>query len=232
MPTAGQGIIDLLSKLDEDSVFALSRTVTQGLKRCNTIKDAWGLTHKTSQSSILSSNSDSNAVALNERSEKPESNVNVMAEQFSRWFYSMLNGDECGIEHFFPDASFSLNMYTNNHCDSTRIEGDATKIANSLLKLKSQNNLHFNPNDSQDGIQGRIDPHGLVMVLTCGTVHSQNTCAGVFEQVFALARDPFCDNNWKIKTTSLNLRSKSDVLELPKLCDSDLTSDLLMLPLE
>ncbi|ENN81310.1 hypothetical protein D910_02058 [Dendroctonus ponderosae] len=168
MPTAGQGIIDLLSKLDEDSVFALSRTVTQGLKRCNTIKD----------------------------------------------------------------ASFSLNMYTNNHCDSTRIEGDATKIANSLLKLKSQNNLHFNPNDSQDGIQGRIDPHGLVMVLTCGTVHSQNTCAGVFEQVFALARDPFCDNNWKIKTTSLNLRSKSDVLELPKLCDSDLTSDLLMLPLE
>lgn len=38
MPTAGQGIIDLLSKLDEASVFALSRTVTQGLKRCNTIE--------------------------------------------------------------------------------------------------------------------------------------------------------------------------------------------------
>lgn len=31
-----------------------------------------------------------------------ESDINEMAQQFSKWFYTMLNSGECGDEHFFP----------------------------------------------------------------------------------------------------------------------------------
>ena len=33
------------------------------------------------------------------------------------------------------------------------------------------------------GVRGRLDPHGLVVVLSCGTLHNQHTVCGVFEQV-------------------------------------------------
>lgn len=131
--------------------------------------------------------------------------------------------------HFFNDAKLKLSLISNEDCDNTLVEDDPIEIANTLQRVKYEHHLYFNPNFSTEGVQGRIDPHGLVMVLVCGTLHIQETMAGVFEQVFALARDPFSDNNWKVKHTELILRSQG-VTNQPRLCDSDLTSDLLALP--
>lgn len=283
MPDANEGLVAVLSKLDEDTLLALAKTVTQGLKRSNTTEEAIGniikyssdeisiLRRKAVTRDLLFNYLDENNVkvrlpttknelidriaelwniprigapkqekANSEQKEGTEvalprnegSSVSEMADQFSKWFYEMLNANDCGPEHFFEDAKLKLNMYINDDCDTTVVESDTEEIINVLLKTKSQYNLFFNINDSKDGIQGRMDPHGLVIVLTCGTLHVQSICAGVFEQVFALARDPFSDNNWKIKNTELNLRSKNNVLETPKLCDSNLTCKLLELPLE
>ncbi|XP_066256099.1 uncharacterized protein C3orf38 [Euwallacea similis] len=167
-----------------------------------------------------------------ERTQQEGGSVHLMATKFANWFYSMLNDNECGAEHFFSDAKLRLNMFVNDSCDTTEVDNNPKEVTEALLKVRLQHNLHFNLNDTSEGIQGRMDPHGLVMVLACGTLHVGNTCIGVFEQVFALARDPFSENNWKIKNTRLNLRAKNNVLQFPKLCDNELTRDLLMLPSE
>ncbi|KAL1517815.1 hypothetical protein ABEB36_001538 [Hypothenemus hampei] len=273
MAEASEGLCEVLSKLDYQSLFALSKTVTQGLKRCDTNKDAIEniikyspdylsiLRRKAVTKEILFNYLESNNVKVqlpktknelidltmdywkdlrtaNEDKStyveigKSESNVNQMAEHFARWFYPMLNNNECIKGHFFPDAILKLNTFANNDCDSTEVQNDPEEISNTLLNLKQRHRLYFNFNDTPEGIQGRMDPHGLVMVLVCGTLHIESVCAGVFEQVFALARDPCSDNNWKIKRSELNLRSQNNVLECPKLTDSELTSGLLLLPIE
>ncbi|KAJ8951363.1 hypothetical protein NQ318_009299 [Aromia moschata] len=227
---ADGGILELLSKLEEDDLFALARTITQGLLKINS-KDVLEFWNVSNNKSEIKERESETTQEIDKR--KPdESSVALLAEQFSKWFYSMMNSVEfIGAEHFYPDARLNLNVYTNDNCDTSVIENDPAEIVQSLRRIKMQHNLFFNPNVTKDGVQGRMDPHGLVMVLVCGTLHVQQACVGVFEQVFALARDPFCDNNWKIKNSELNLKSKSGVLGPPSLCDSELTSSLLTLPL-
>ena len=69
----------------------------------------------------------------------------------------------------------------------------------------------------------RLDPHGLVLVLACGTLHNQATVCGFFEQVFGLIRDPDSENNWKIKQTEARLVGGSE-LPAPQVTTSRLAA--------
>lgn len=152
-------------------------------------------------------------------------NVEELALKFTEWFYSMLNTETgVGPEHFWSDAKVKLNLIAG--CDTVTefLENDPEKIAFTLTNTKNVHNLYFNPNLSKEGVNGKIDPHGLVMVAACGVLHTNNCCVGVFEQMFLLARDPFSDSNWKIKSSELNLRQSSNVCSYPKLEDSNLLS--------
>ncbi|XP_018569801.1 uncharacterized protein C3orf38 homolog [Anoplophora glabripennis] len=273
------GIQELLDKLEDDDLFALAKTVTQGLLKIYSRDDASKVILKYSPDEIsilrrkvvtreilfsyldeknipvklpttkndlidqiiklwnIYDDSHNQAVSnlapqqISNKEVQEVNSISLLAEQFTKWFYSLMNTDEIiGSEHFYQDAKLTINMYSDDDCDTTVIENNPEEIVQALFQLKSQHNLFFNPNVSTEGIQGRMDPHGLVLVLACGTLHIQEVCAGLFEQVFALARDPFCDNNWKIKSSELNVRSKSDVIGPPTLSDSGLTSNLLMLP--
>nr|CAI5831748.1 unnamed protein product [Callosobruchus analis] len=154
--------------------------------------------------------------------------IRQLSEQFTRWFYTMLNSDEgVGTEHFYADAKLKLSIVTDMDSDIKEISDNPQDISNAIQDLRLQHHLYFNPNFTDDGIKGQIDPHGLVVVFTCGTLHIKESTVGVFEQVFFLARDPFCDNNWKIKKTELNLCSKDSILGQPQLCDTRKTTDLL-----
>ncbi|KAF2879165.1 hypothetical protein ILUMI_27017 [Ignelater luminosus] len=156
--------------------------------------------------------------------------VTVLAIKFCEWFYTMMNSDKpIGAEHFWEDAKLRLNLFSATNEIYQVVDESTEEISRVLFKTKCEHYLYFNPNFLNDGIGGRIDPHGLVVVLACGTLHANNACVGVFEQVFMLARDPFSDNNWKIKNTELNLRNK-EVRNPPSLCDNSLTSNLLALP--
>lgn len=152
--------------------------------------------------------------------------IDSLAEHFVKWFFGMVNQKEEISSHFFNDSRCKITFYDVN-IDCKVIENNPQDIGSTLLSLSVQNKLFFNPNFTSDGVQGRMDPHGLVMVLVCGTLHHNENCVGVFEQVFALARDPFSENNWKIKSTELNLRVKN-VDKPPCLTDSDLTNDVLL----
>lgn len=150
-------------------------------------------------------------------------NVEELAFKFSEWFYSMLNTQTgVGPEHFWSDAGVKINLIAGYDTVTEFAENDPEKIAFALTNTRSVHNLYFNPNLSKEGVKGKIDPHGLVMVAVCGTLHSNNCCVGIFEQIFLLARDPFSDSNWKIKYSELNLRQKSNVCNYPKLEDCSL----------
>lgn len=154
--------------------------------------------------------------------------VNLLALKFTEWFYSMLNSTESiALDHFWSDSKLKVNLLSSNGDNIEQIVYGPAVISHTLFKIKTEHNLFFNPNCLKDGVQGRVDPHGLVAVLACGTLHANSVCVGVFEQVFMLARDPFSENNWKIKTTEMNLRSKENVQGPPKLRDSSLTNALM-----
>ncbi|KAK5642783.1 hypothetical protein RI129_008950 [Pyrocoelia pectoralis] len=154
--------------------------------------------------------------------------INMLALQFSEWFYSMINLNvPIALEHFWHDSKLKLILLSQNQHKTEELVYGPSAISRALFKIKIEYNLYFNPNCLKDGVKGHVDPHGLVAVLVCGTLHSNNICVGVFEQVFMLARDPFSENNWKIKSTELNLRSKENVQGPPQLCDSNLTNALM-----
>lgn len=144
--------------------------------------------------------------------------LEVMSLKFCEWFYELMNKNEViGSEHFFPDASLQLKLVSDAISQEEEVKNDGKCIGNLLFKIKSEHGLFFNPNLHTDGTRGKTDPHGLVMIMSCGTLHINNIISGVFEQIFALARDPTSENNWKIKNTTLVLKSKSGVTSMPKL---------------
>ncbi|KAL3285369.1 hypothetical protein HHI36_019476 [Cryptolaemus montrouzieri] len=165
-------------------------------------------------SETLRSNNEIDRVASNST---VHNNITALAEQFSQWFYELLNENHLSSEHFFPDVSLNLSTVSNGEENSNSVEKNPEDVTNCLLNTKMQYDLFFNPNLSKEGVRGQMDPHGLVMVIVCGTLHSKSVCVGVFEQMFALARDPFAENNWKIKRTDLRLRSSSNVITPPTL---------------
>lgn len=152
--------------------------------------------------------------------------IDEMAQQFTVWFYSLLNQCQLGMEHFWPDCSMCLVSSSEKYCSKLEITNSAADVVQLIWDTKAHNNLHFNPNVSHEGVQGRTDLHGLVMVLACGTLHQQDRCVGIFEQLFGLIRDPSACNNWKIKYTNLNLKGTSNITTLPTLAEGSLLSSV------
>lgn len=156
--------------------------------------------------------------------------INVMSRNFSKWFFENLNLNSIQLNDFWNDCSCTVRMVDN----AGEIKEDATITARLVLSLlsniRNQFNFYFNPNVTHDGVQGRIELHGLVLILCCGTLHNQENCVGVFESVFGLLRDPFSDNNWKIKNIKLELKSSTRTSKVPQLASSSSLQQFMILP--
>ncbi|CAH1797481.1 unnamed protein product [Owenia fusiformis] len=166
--------------------------------------------------------------------QKPETNIGRdLAYKFIPWFYKMLNANnptnfepnEYGAQHFWDDCKLKMVCATP---DITEEEHQgSTGVCARLLAFVREERLLFNPNTTPEGTQGHSTAHGLVNVLSCGTIHRNDLCLGVFEQQFGLIRDPNMQDNWRIKFSHLKVRS-SQVTQLPTLQDPG-CSDLLAL---
>jgi len=154
--------------------------------------------------------------------------IHQMSRQFSNWFFKMCNENQLKIEDFWADTEYSIELVA-----SVQIKHDqgcgSQEVLELLQNLHTQENLIFNPNDCHDGIQGRMDPHGLVMVLCCGTLHSPGRFVGIFECIFGLLRDPFADGNWKIKHFRMRLNSSSP-RDAPRLNECSYLESMMALP--
>uniref|UniRef100_A0A8B9RP94 Chromosome 3 open reading frame 38 n=1 Tax=Astyanax mexicanus TaxID=7994 RepID=A0A8B9RP94_ASTMX len=85
------------------------------------------------------------------------------------------------------------------------------------LALWSDKKLIFCPNLEQSGLKCLSTPHGLVLVAVAGTIHRENLCLGIFEQVFGLIRDPLEGNRWKMKYVHLKIKGQVGGKQLPVL---------------
>lgn len=120
-----------------------------------------------------------------------------------------------GPQHFFHDANLSLLFFDRDIRQKEDIS-QADAVCKRLSSLTSEQQLVFNPNLEPTGVKGLSDPHGLRVIIVCGTVHTSSEVVGPFEQQFGLVRDPFSENNWKIKFTRLAV-STARVPGLPTL---------------
>lgn len=161
----------------------------------------------------------------------PEENfpINVMARQFSEWYFKNWNDTSLTSNDFWADCSILLRLTDSSNSIEEEIQGNQN-VHHQLHELRAKYNLFFNPNNTHEGIQGRFDPHGLVFVLTCGTIHTTELCVGIFEAVFVLARDPFAENNWKVKSKKIIVCSKQVTLDQPTLNDCPSLQELVILP--
>ena len=120
-----------------------------------------------------------------------QSQCQEMANNFVSWFYEIMNtcnntSTEFNPSMFWPDANAKVNLLGANGetIESFLVEESAGDVCDKFRDVVRRHGLKFNPNLCDEGVRGRLDPHGLVVVLTCGTLHNQHTVCGVFEQVF------------------------------------------------
>lgn len=107
-----------------------------------------------------------------------------------------------------------------------------------LNQTLEEHQLFLNPNTGPQGIWGRGNVGGLLLVLVCGTLHQRPAATqrpalavfdsplGVFENLFLLAQDPFAEDNWKIKTLEVILRSNPHIQQPPTIADSELAKTI------
>lgn len=169
---------------------------------------------------------------------KPEQfPINKMARMFANWFYENLNSNRLQASDFWSNCKCVVHFSENQHCVMQEEHLGAQAVLEFCQSLLSNYNLYFNLNSSHSGTQGRIDCHGLVLVLTCGTLHKVNQFVGTFEAVFGLSRDPFSQNNWKMNQINLRLHNinaqqlpnAAQSIEQPTLISSDSIVHLLSL---
>ena len=113
-----------------------------------------------------------------------------MAVSFVRWFYHLLNTSvesDCpdwNSSHFWPDASARVSVVSQGEVrECLEVNNNSEETCRMLVNVFRSHKLKCNPNLCQEGVRGKLSPHGLVMVLACGTLHNQNNVCGVFEQV-------------------------------------------------
>ncbi|KAL8616654.1 hypothetical protein ACOMHN_031636 [Nucella lapillus] len=150
-----------------------------------------------------------------------------LGETFAKWFYQLLNSenphcttrsdDVFGPHHFWENATLKIVSRTPDLTEES-YDGNVL-VAGRLQALAKEELLLFNPNISVGGVRVQTNPHGLVIIMVCGTIHRHDTCLGVFEQVFGLISNPLNENTWKVKLTQLHL-SSSQVTAVPRLSDT------------
>lgn len=175
--------------------------------------------------------------------------IHRMSRLFTGWFFGQYNSGELCADDFWCDAHCRVDMLDGTDGSSSsggavhQESGDGADVcAAVLLALRDRYAFYFNVNECHAGCQGRVDAHGLVMVLSCGTLHVRQRFVGCWECAFGLVRDPFTDNNWKVKHMQLRLRSVAgptttttttaldDAARMPELADCETLRGMLALP--
>ncbi|RMC01723.1 hypothetical protein DUI87_21739 [Hirundo rustica rustica] len=142
----------------------------------------------------------------------PQDDVGGLGGEFCQWYFELLNSqhplgvkseETWGPQHFWEDAKLKFCYNTSEKNVEQYVGADMVSLR--LLSLVKEECLLFNPNLHSSGLKCAMSPHGLVLVAVAGTVHRDNACLGVFEQIFGLISCPVRNNTWKIKLVNLKI---------------------------
>ncbi|KAM6293654.1 uncharacterized protein C3orf38 homolog [Porphyrio hochstetteri] len=160
----------------------------------------------------VSEDSKPHAESHGERKKSPQDDIRALGEEFCQWYFELLNSqhplgvkseETWGPQHFWEDAKmkFCYNTLEKNKEEYVGAE----MVSLRLLSLVKEEYLLFHPNLHGSGLKCAMSRHGLVLVAVAGTVHRDNACLGIFEQVFGLISCPLRKNTWKIKVVDLKI---------------------------
>ncbi|XP_010084421.1 PREDICTED: uncharacterized protein C3orf38 homolog, partial [Pterocles gutturalis] len=147
-----------------------------------------------------------------ERHKSPQDDIRNLGEVFCQWFFELLNSqhplavkseERWGPQHFWEDAKMKFCYNTLERNMEEYIGAEMVSLR--LLALVKEEYLLFNPNLNANGLKCSMSPHGLVLVAVAGTVHRDNACLGIFEQIFGLISCPARETTWKIKVVNLKI---------------------------
>ncbi|EDV40556.1 uncharacterized protein Dana_GF23870 [Drosophila ananassae] len=168
-------------------------------------------------------------VSISENKKEEDYPIHTIARKFGEWFFEIFNKDNLQLVDLWSDATLNMTIIASDGVNELECS-TAAEVIEALSSAKQQFGFHFNPNLTHNGIQGRMDAYGHVVVLSCGTLHTQDTCVGVFECAFGLVRDPHLDNNWKPRHFKFLLKSAQQPPELHSLGSSETLQAALELP--
>ncbi|XP_017135674.1 uncharacterized protein C3orf38 homolog isoform X1 [Drosophila miranda] len=166
---------------------------------------------------------------INTPKNEEEYPIHTMARKFGEWFFERFNSDCLSLVDLWNDAALHLTILASDGVSVHECE-TAPEVLTVLISTRNQFGFVFNPNLTHGGIQGRMDSYGQVLVLSCGTLHTTESCVGVFECVFALLRDPYSENNWKPKRLKCLLKSEVEPRILHSLRECETLQTALALP--
>ncbi|XP_059198234.1 uncharacterized protein C3orf38 homolog [Centropristis striata] len=139
----------------------------------------------------------------------------VLGQQFCQWFFQLLNShnpslgqppQDWGPQHFWPDVK--LRLLTRTGSEQMEEFLGAELVSLRLVALTRDEQLLLSPNLEPRGLKTLASPHGLVLVAVAGTIHRNQACLGIFENVFGLIRSPLENHSWKIKSVNLKIRGQ------------------------
>uniref|UniRef100_A0A0V0G992 Uncharacterized protein n=1 Tax=Triatoma dimidiata TaxID=72491 RepID=A0A0V0G992_TRIDM len=148
-----------------------------------------------------------------------------MAVTFAEWVYNRINAivlqdmnkqsnvnnlEILKEEDFWCDAKLYIKLTEGSNVIADYSSEGSKECFSLIRQICQEHSLFFSPNLCEEGTRGISEPHGVVLVMSCGTLHSANGhhCVGLYEQMFGLIKDPMSDSNWKIKGSKLALRSQ------------------------
>ena len=148
--------------------------------------------------------------------------LTALGTEFCQWFFRLLNSlnpatgqpiQEWGPQHFWGDVRLQLLSQAGEQ-QRDEYHG-AELVCQRLGALVWEEKLVFCPNLEHSGLKCLSTPHGLVLVAVAGTIHRENVCLGIFEQVFGLICNPLDGNRWKIKFVHLKIKGQFGREQLP-----------------
>ncbi|XP_048020275.1 uncharacterized protein C3orf38 homolog [Megalobrama amblycephala] len=148
------------------------------------------------------------------------SDLPALGKQFCQWFYCLLNSQnpsqghpaqDWGPQHFWEDVRLRLLLCSGEQ----RVDefNGAELVSKRLHALAGEERLLFCPNLEGYGLKCISSAHGLVIVAVAGTIHRDNACLGIFEQVFGLIRSPMDNNRWKIKYVYIKVEAQGAITD-------------------
>uniref|UniRef100_A0A8C0AMN6 Chromosome 3 open reading frame 38 n=1 Tax=Buteo japonicus TaxID=224669 RepID=A0A8C0AMN6_9AVES len=178
------------------------------------VKQYWSgqLTTHTSESGDRKPHTQVILVQKTQREKSLQDDIHDLGEEFCQWFFALLNSqhplgvkseERWGPEHFWEDAKMKFCYDTLEKNTEEYVGSEMVSLR--LLSLVKEEYLLFNPNLRANGLKCAMSRHGLVLVAVAGTVHRDNTCLGIFEQIFGLINCPIRENTWKIKVVNLKI---------------------------
>ncbi|XP_068236768.1 uncharacterized protein C3orf38 homolog [Palaemon carinicauda] len=145
------------------------------------------------------------------------------SKDFCEWYYTMMNrlqpecahhsGDNFGEKVFFNNSSVDVFLI-GQVSEEKHSQGSANNFS-LLSDVCRQFRLLFSPN-LESGTQAQKSAHGMVKILSCGTLFQSGSFIGIFEQEFGLLICPV-DRVWKIMYTKVNLKQTGTEQPLPSL---------------